>query len=295
MVPDVRPYLVPLPETVRWEDWLYRENDDWVPLPDSIEGWDPGTDIRVRRTVRIDLDRFRQETFLHAPSATRLTLSWTSSTTAMTETAPPGTISPAGIGTVEALLEGSRLAGVVTLRTTLSLATTAEQAGPGVARTAGSVLVDDERRLALEGTMSMFPVHAIDFSHTRLPVNASWHLETDTELEAPFLGRFRLLINTRDTELDAAVARGTKDKRQQALCDGLEENLAATLLEFAVRLRDDLRERDSWPPDSIGEVLTRTLQLGRDIHFPSDADDLADFRTRLASAIRSSGAGRMFK
>jgi hypothetical protein len=294
MAPDVRPYLVPSPETVRWNDWLYHANDEWIPLPDSIEGWDPGTDIRVRRTARVDLDRFRRETLLEA-AATRLTLSWLSSTTAMRGSVPPVNISSAGVGMVEALLEGTRLAGVVFLKTTLSLATTAEHAGPGVARTAGSVLAQDERRLALEGTMSMFPVHAIDFSHTRLPVNASWHLETDTELEAPFLGRFRLLINTRDTELDAAVARGIKDKRQQALCDGLEESLAATLLEFAVHLREDLGERDSWPPDSIGEVLTRTLRLGRDIYSPSDPNDLTDFRTRLASAIRSSGAGRIFK
>lgn len=294
MPADVRPYFVPLPGTVVWDDWLYLDGAEWTALPHYIEGWDPGTDVRVQRTVRVDTGGFRRQVLMDC-SATILTLSWTSSTTGMTEKARPVRMPATGIGTIEALLEGARLAGVIQMRTTLSLADAPEQAPPGAPWIPGSILAKDERRLALEGTLSMFPVHAIDFTHTRLPINASWHLETSTDLTAPFLGTFRLLINTGDAELDAAVARGAKDKRQQAICDGLEEGVGATMLELAVLLCNELEERESWPPDSVGEVLTRTLRLGRDIRPTAGPEELTEFRTRLASAIRSSGRGRIFK
>src|SRR5690606_38919204 len=102
-------------------------------------------------------------------------------------------------------------------------------------------------------------VHEIDFSHTRLSPTASWHLETSTDLTAPFYGTYRVLINKLDRELRAAVTRGAKDKRQQALLDELQAGVAELLLEIALHLRTELAEREEWPPDSVGDVLSRTL------------------------------------
>jgi hypothetical protein len=216
----------------------------------------------------------------------------------MTESAAPVMVVPSGGLMVEALLRGTRIGGVVRLRTTLSVVALPPVSSPGVAWMPGSILSDDVHMLALEGSLSMFPVHEVDFSHTRLSPEASWHLETSTDLTAPFLGAFRLLLNSRDKELMAAVARGVKDKRQQALWEELQHGVAMAMLELAVLLGEELADRDPWPPETVGDVLSRMLAAGQqdgEMRMPSGPHDAADFRTRLAGATRYLGHGRAFR
>jgi hypothetical protein len=295
---DVRPYLVPNPESVRWEPWTFWDRGNWSALPAGIDGWDPGTDLHVRRTIRIDVERLLHETGLTSTDSVVGTVSWTSSTSGMTEAAPAFRLDPSGIAVADAVLLGDRLGGVVRLRTTLSLATSPQRPVVGVAWLPGSIFVEDEHRLALEGTLSMFPVHDVDFSHTTLAPDASWHLETTTELTAPFLGTFRLLINRRDTELLAAVSRGTKDNRQQALCDDLEHGVAMVMLELAISLREELADSDIWPPDSVADVLNRTLTVASEqllLRSPTGPNDVSEFRTQLAGIARAVGFGRTLR
>jgi hypothetical protein len=295
MPADVRPYLVPRPGTVVWEPWMLLDAEEWRPLPDAVDGWDPGTDLRAARLVQIDVERFVQETGLDLPHVA-LTVSWTSSTTDMTEAAPPVRFDPSGKAVIDTILVGERLSGILTLRSTVSLAHTSNGRRVGVAAVPGSVLAEQVQRVVLENVSSMFPVHEIDFSHTRLSPTASWHLETSTDLFAPFYGTFRVLINRRDRELSTAVTRGAKDKRQQALLDELQAGVAALLLELALQLRTELSERDEWPPDSVGDVLARTVAASplRVVAPPSPAD-LADFRTQVSGAVRNLGRGRIFQ
>jgi hypothetical protein len=294
MAADVRPYLVPSKDTVTWGQIELLEGDAWAALPESVEGWDSGTDLRVRRRVQIDVARLRDEAGLDA-RAVAVTLSWTSSTTSMTEAARPVLLTIDGVAAIETLIAGDRVSGTLELRTTLSVIRPSGDSPPGVARIPGSVLAEQTQRVSLENSGAMFPVAEIDFARTRLSADASWYLETTTELLAPFFGTFRLLINKRDAELSGAVARGAKDKRQQALLDELETGVASLLLELAVHLREDLSERELWPPDSVGDVLLRTLTTS-DLaaeRAPS-AHDLADFRSRLAGSVRRAGTGRRF-
>jgi hypothetical protein len=165
-----------------------------------------------------------------------------------------------------------------------------------VASVPGSVLQDDLTQLVLETRSSMFPIHEIDFAATRLSPGASWHLESGTDLLAPFYGVFRVLINTRDAELKVAVGRGAKDKRQQALLDELESGLTALLIEMALYLQDELMQRDEWPAETVGDMLSRMLEMARpNPGFPPSAHDLTNFRTHLAGAVRNAGKGRIFQ
>lgn len=295
MPADVRPYLVPRPGTVMWEPWFLLDAGEWRPLPDAIEGWDPGTDLRAARHVRIDVARFVQETGLDLTDLA-LTVSWTSSTTDMTEAAPAVKFDPNGTASIDTKLAGERLAGTLSLRSTISLIRYSVERHVGVATVPGSVLAEHVQRMVLESMSSMFPVHEIDFSHTRLSPTASWHLETSTDLTAPFYGVFRVLINKRDRELRTAVSRGVKDRRQQALLDELQAGVAALLLELALHLRTELEEREDWPPDSVGDVLTRTI-VASPLHVvaPPSAVELADFRTQVSGAVRNLGRGRIFQ
>jgi hypothetical protein len=298
MASDVRPYLVPAPATVSWDPWSLWDGEDRTTLPDAIDGWDSGTDLRIRRIVRVDVERFLAETGLDISERVALTVSWTSSASGMTESASPISLARSGVTVAEALLPGVRIGGTVRLRSTLCLTSSMLQRSAGVAWIPGSVFDEHKRRLALEGTLSMFPVHDLDFSRTRLSADASWHLETTTDLTAPFLGTFRLLLNNRDRELMAAVSRGAKDKRQQAIIEDLQQGVAMQLLELAVLLREDLSLRDAWPPETVGDVLARVLASSAgsvDIFGPTGPHDFAEFRTRLAGAVRASGHGRPFQ
>ncbi|MBB5965371.1 hypothetical protein [Planomonospora venezuelensis] len=269
--------------------------EEWRPMPDAVDGWDPGTDLRAARRVQVHVTRFIQETGLDLADVA-LTVSWTSSTTDMTEAAPPVRFDPNGAAVVNATLVGERLSGVLTLRSTISLVHPSGGRGLGVAAVPGSVLAEHVQRVVLENVSTMFPVHEIDFSHTRLSPTASWHLETSTDLIAPFYGTFRVLINKRDRELSAAVARGVKDKRQQVLLDELQAGIATLLLELALHLRSELSEREEWPPDSVGDVLARTIAASPlSITTPPSPAELAEFRTQVSGAVRNLGRGRIFE
>jgi hypothetical protein len=294
MPSDVRPYFVPAAGTVSWEPWVLHDGQTWIQLPDAVEGWDPGTDLRVARRVVVDAVQFRAQTGLDL-SNVAVAVSWTSSTTDMTESTMPVPFGIDGSAVVDALLVGERLSGILTLRSTVSLVRKPSPVQVGVASILGSVLAEHVQQLGLESLSSMFPVHEIDFANTRLSPSASWHLETSTDLASPFYGTFRVLINKRDKELSSAVARGAKDKRQQALLDELESGVAALLLELSVAVREELDEREEWPVDTVGDVLSRLLDASQlSIGIPTTAQDLADFRTQVAGAVRRTGRGRIF-
>lgn len=294
MLNDVRPYLVPRPGTVFLGPWELLDGE-WSPLPQEFDGWDSGTDLVIRRTVRVETDRFRQETGLDL-TQTSFAVSWTSSTTGMRDALPPINLAANGLDVFEARLPGDRIAGSVDIRTSLCLARPSDAQPPGVARLPGSVLAEHHQRVVLDRGDQLFPVDAIDFAATRLPPDAAWHLETSTDLAAPFFGSFRVLVNTRDTELAQAVARGARDKRQQALLDDLESGVATVLAEMAVMLQDELNDRPDWPQDSIGDVLGRFLSATGLSGMPAPgAADLALFRTRVSAAVRAGGKGRQFR
>jgi len=291
---EIRPYLVPLPDTVRWGAWELFDGD-WGLLPSEVEGWDSGTDLRIRRSCLIDVGRFRSETGVDV-GAVVVTVSWQSSTTSMRGAAASVRPSSGGFAQLDAVLPAERVSGTVSIRSTVSLASPGSPALPGVARLPGSVLSEDRVALILDRGDQLFPVDAIDFASTRLAPEASWHLETSIDLEGPFFGSFRVLLNTRDSELVAAVARGQRDRRQDALVDELEGAVAAQLIEFGLGLRNDLDQRTDWPENSTGEVLCRALAaLPPPIPQQPSACDAPAFRTQLSALVRRTGRGRLFR
>jgi hypothetical protein len=298
MPSDVRPYLIPNPAAVAWEPWHLVDGEDSTELPEVLDGWDSGTDLLIRRRITIDYDRLRRETELPPDVGIVATTSWTSSTSGMSESVRPVTISDSQPVVLQALLPGDRIGGVLRIRTSVTTANAPQLRLPGMAVLPGSILVEDHCQAALEGSLSMFPVHGIDFSHTSLHPSASWHLESSPDLHAPFMGAFRLLLNRLDGELMKAVERGAKSTRQHALVDELTHGVGVLLQELALAHRSELDDRDVWPADSVGDVLSRTLARALadgDIQMPLGPQDLPRFRTTLAGVVRAGGQGRRFE
>lgn len=297
MTRGAKPYLVPEPGAISLGAWQVMTDGDWVGLGDQVDGWDTGTDLRIRREIRVDWARVRAEAGLDAVAQLAATVSWTSSTTTMRGLAGSVPVPASGLLLFDGVLPGDRVAGVLDLRTTVAIAVDAP-AGAGVAQTAGAVLHEERWRLALEGTGSMFPVSVIDFTHTAYDVDASWHLETSVDLDAPFMGRFLLSLNARDTELVEAVSARSRTPRQDALVDDLHHGVAQLLLRLAedVNVEDPLDDRE-FAADTVGDILSRTLAVG-DSASPTillDPAEVSARRSRLEGSTRRTGHGRAFQ
>lgn len=293
---DVRPYFVPAEDTVKWGQWNLIDDAAQTPLPDFIDGWEPGLNVRIRREFRVDRARFESETRC-ALDDCRVHVRWLSSTTGMASSAPSFAISPDGRGVIDVELPGAKIAGSLTLYSRLVLALRPTGATPiGAARIPGSVLAEHKQVLVLEQPTVMFPIQMLDFARTQYPVEASWHLDIDGDLESPFMGGALLQINSRDTLLREAISRiGSADGVESLLRDELESGVSALLIDLAIAHRDELVGSD-WPPDSIGDVLTNTLlRAGFEDATPPASRELTDFRTRIGGAVRRMGHGRPFR
>lgn len=287
---DVAPYLVPARDVVDFGGWT--TGDEEAPLPTELSGWDPQTNLPTRQVVTVDVEKLRSDAGL-SPSATfSLNVSWSSARTGMRESLARIELLPHQV--VDVVLPADRLGGTVVLRTTVTLASPGGGA-PGVASVPGSVLAEHRHSIALEGDAEMFPIAVADLAATSYGPYASWHLQTTTDLEAPFMGAFLLILNERDIELTSAVNSRRRSPRQDLLLEGLEAEVASLLVELASGLASEI-EGATWPPDSVGAVLARYLGVANRyaVGRPGGSDDLADFRSRLNSAVRADGVGRLF-
>lgn len=293
---DVRPFVVPDPSTIALGAWVV-DDVDGEDLPEAWDGWDANTDIRIRRTCEIDMHRLRVSAGLPADVPVRVTTSWKSSATQMRLRA--GSIPVVGDGrhTLKALLPGAQVAGTLVLRTSVTVG--ADWDGPaGLACRAGSVLLEDEVRIALQGESPMFPIEILDFATTPWDDDASWHLTVASDLEAPFLGACWLSLNSRDSELISAVSAAKANQRQEALLETLYGGVAELMLEMAeIRSRDPEAAGATFEPDSVGAVLSHYASaLGQSVYeIASTMPEAADRHSARQGATRRMGLGRRFK
>lgn len=289
------PYMVPGLDAWELGRWEILQNGEWGPAPDVLEGWDPATDYRLRRTVRVDTAAIRGATLIPPEVPLRLATSWRSSTTGMTGLAG-GVDLTEGLHTHGIILPGGKLGGIVSLRTTLTLGGT--WAGViGSAHLAGSVLLEEVSRMAVEGDLSMFPVSIVDFATTFYDPDASWHLTTSPDLEAPFMGTFLLEVNAQDAELVQAIRADKQSDRDRALIESLQQSVAMLMLEFAQLCdQDGAVSSNNWEPETVGGSLRRVLLSAglRSGAPPADVTDLADRRSQLDGSTRRAGQGRGF-
>ncbi|SMQ73136.1 hypothetical protein SAMN06295909_3121 [Plantibacter sp. VKM Ac-1784] len=262
-------------------------------LPDFLEGWDPQTDLELSCAIAVEVDEFLTMARLPADTRLRLTVSWSSSTSGMSDWVYLEDLRRAQ--TVDALLPGERIGGTVVLRTTITLAEDRQPMGPGEVHRAGSVLWERLQSVRLHGEGSMFPIGVADFAGTPYGANASWYLQTSEDLSAPFLGTFLLLVNSRDEALIAAINQKKTSPLGQQLLSNLEAGVAMIMIELA--LGHEGADLGSYSDDSVGSVLSRYLTMAHEEGLTSAvrADDPGRFRSLAESIVRAHGYGRTFE
>jgi len=293
---EVKPFRVPSSQSWRVGEWQLLRDGGWQALPDVLEDWDADTALHVRQIIDVDHEVIVEQSGLDLGATLVVTASWSSSSNQMTDLIDRVPVTERVV-TLEATLPQGRIGGVLTITTSLALGATGNTGAVAAPKEPGSVLLDSTTTVALQGDGAMFPVAVIDFAATPFDVESSWVLEVSSDLEAPFLGVFQLLVNERDEELVRAITRPSSDASDRQLVFALEEGVAGVLAEAALAVQNELRDGGAWEAGTVGSVLNSMLDdvESRGLSLPgSGPEAISDFRSRLSGVVRSLGYGRSF-
>ena len=71
------PYRIPPEDVIDAQSWVLVTEDGDLTLPDALADWDYQMNLRLRRTVRVDLDRVRSDAGLPIDASLTLATVWT--------------------------------------------------------------------------------------------------------------------------------------------------------------------------------------------------------------------------
>jgi hypothetical protein len=265
---------------VQAEAWRLVTEDGELELPEAHPDWDYQTDIRLRRSVRVDLDRARAGSSLTLETPLTLAAVWTATGSNLRGPAQRVPIEGAGMVTVEfdVLLHGMELGGVLILDTALVLAEGRTGGSFAAPRRAGSVLWSDRRSLRLQGDATQFPMAVIDFSKTSFPDRAAWHLQIGEKLDAATMGSMILLINERNEVAATAFKNAARPRPvDKVVLSAVHADAARIMIEHALR-RQEFNDDAFFEEDTLGGTLMRLFNT----LFPGSS--ISDLRLRQAQS-----------
>ena len=283
------PYLLPPDHSINAEAWTDRTG---TVLGDRLDHWDPNTRLELGRALTVDLDSVRSTCRLQEDACFALTTTWHSSTTRLADGPAPVELADlAGLVGAELAMTvpGDRIGGRVELATRLVLRHPGSRPTPISPSIPGTTLWQDRHRVAVEGTAARFPVTATDFSATPFPDQAGWALEWDPhDLTAPVLGALRLLVNSTQPNLVAALRSGSTDPRSAATRAFITYDIARAMLDAALRSEDFLASPYGFDDGTVGRAVTDLLTACLPGTDPRTAAALAaDNPARLSAAIQA--------
>lgn len=264
------PYLRPAEEAVSLHCWRAGGIEAF---PDGIHRkWDPLTDITIERRLEIDVARVIKECKLPRDARMRACASWYSPGTQL-RSARPATGSYcdfSALGTnitanLKLQISGPLLAGAVRVRTELILlspGTTFSDISP---RIPGQVLFREFKEVSLEGLGSRFPIEVVRFPEsTRL---CGWSLKISEDLDRPFLGGVRLLVNCSHPAVLRAISANPPGLHDRVLMSAIYFDIGRQLLlvsldhpDFLARLKSEKATKCSFLTGSIGAALADFLR-----------------------------------
>jgi hypothetical protein len=228
-------------------------------LPEMLSTWDYATDLRLERTVEVDLGLVREEAGLPESVPLAMGALWASDnhlrgagSIARLEAAEPTTNV-----TLEFVLEGWDLGETLTLDTELFLPDDLEERdGPSAFR-AGSRLWSQRKKVRLQGNAPRFPLALVDPVLFGFGEQTPWFLEIRPELDTPTLGGLHLLINENNPVVRAAVESPDGKPEDDPIMSMLSYDVGRTLLEFA--LEQDDAPAGGYDKETVGHSMEALL------------------------------------
>jgi hypothetical protein len=252
-------YLVPADDVASASPWT---DQDGRELPETLDHWDPFTELVLSRALTVDLDKLREQCRVGTDSAFAVIASWRSPNRTRLggagERVDLGALDGLVRASVSLIVPGPESGGRLDLTTRLVLRTPGSGPSPISPKRPGAVLWTETERVALEGGSARFPMTAVDFaSLARVPDDAAWYVDWDQEdLEAPVLGGLRLLLNSRQPRIISAVRTATDDPaativRSLILCD-----VARHLVRSGLDNETFVDAPDIFAEESVGRLLS---------------------------------------
>lgn len=288
------PYRTARAERVQVEPWVHSGMEGPEPLDAQLPGWDYNTNLRVGRQVLIDSAGVRADCGLGPDDPIALVAVWRSTGTILRglgagQRVPDG--APAQVR-LEARLPSTSMGGTLVLQTRLILAAQRPGAGSLEPWVAGSVLWQDEVAVALEGIGSRFPVEVVDFEASGwLPPGAAWYLAWNSlELDEPFLGSVRLLVNAKNRRVAAAV-QNPKHAASTLIASMMYFDVGRSLIRGTLASDEFTARPDQYREGSTGWAVHALLRA----LFPADSplslrglmdQHPAEFDAQLQAALR---------
>ncbi|MFG3657290.1 hypothetical protein [Streptomyces sp. NPDC047706] len=257
MTRRVLPYRAPAQNVVAVEAWQLVVEDGAVLLPEALPDWDYQMDLQLRRTVRVDLDRARQESGLPPDAVLALSTVWTATGSNLSGPAQHAGLTEAGVTTIEFdfCLRGADLGGLLLLDTALLLAERRSDGRPSSPRRAGSILWSDREAVRLQGDAPQFPMAVIDFARTSFPEDAAWHLQVSGGLESATMGSLLLLVNERNAVTATAFQNAARPRPvDRIVLSAVYADAARVMVEHALA-HEDFTEESDFPDGSLGATL----------------------------------------
>jgi hypothetical protein len=268
------PYRRIAPDAVKAAGWVMNHGTNQEQdLPGGLPDWDYQTDLRLRRSITIDLVECRRSAGLSAEVPLAISVRWN---------AVPSLVRGAAAWIpldddqrdwpVEVVVPGNRLGGVLHIETAVVLAGVAEPR-PAVAHRPGSALWNDATEVRLQGDAPLFPIALIPFSKSGLPDKAAWFLELGSDLEASALGAIQLLVNQEHPAAAAVSRAGNPDAVDRAVLSALKSDVIRSMLERAIT--DEAFEMtEQFEKDSLGAVLQGLVRTYMASHVQNDLLDI---------------------
>ncbi|WP_229818970.1 hypothetical protein [Streptomyces lateritius] len=255
-------------------------------MPEALPHWDYNTDLTLRRTVHVDLDRARAQSGLPGNALLMLSTVWTATGSNLSGPAQHLRLSEGGVQDIEIgfRLSGADLGGLLLLDTALVLAARRSDARPSSPRRAGSVLWSDRESLRLQGDAPQFPMAVIDFARTSFPEGAAWHLQISGELDNATMGSLLLLVNEQNKVTAVAFENAHRPRPvDRIVLSAVYADVARSMIEHALD-NQDFAEDSDFPDGSLGATLLSLF----DQLFPGQTITDVRLRRRQSSALFAS-------
>jgi hypothetical protein len=258
------PYLRPTSNLIEAGEWQVLEEEP-RPLPELLPHWDYNTDVKIGRTISLQVAEVRAACRLTEDDALKIIVVWHS----------PGSFQRGVLCTYEldatedrrhmalrGTLRGSEIVGSVKVDTFVVLGARPQDPQPLTPTHPGSILWQDSASVLVEGTGPRFPMEVIDFGGvTWAPSGAAWVLVWNPfDVDQPFLGAVRLFLNAAHEQVVRAATTAATDLGATAIRSAIYFDVGRALLRGALSNPDFLSQFGSFPRGSTGHAIATLLR-----------------------------------
>jgi hypothetical protein len=266
------PYCPLDPGVVTAEPWTTLAGDE---LPQRLVDWDPATSLHLFRDLELRTADARRGSRLSEGGRLGVLPLARSDRTGLRIA---GTMVVVDIDedvqrvAIALHLRGDAVGGILTLTTTV-VSLEDHPRDPLAPQLPGSELWHDDVRCDLEGAAPRFPVSTVDFREIpTLEPDAAWTLDwRPTDLSDPVLGAVRLLVNSGNPRIAAAVISGSTEPGADILRAAIQHDVARSLILSALDTAEFVEDPGQFPDGSIGRAILDLLSL----HWTDDVPTLA--------------------